>query len=276
MKNFNPDNPIYDEYYKRESINIDEVFRDLEDDVINLLEKLKEKILHHEYGAVLGVDSSGRVPALLVGETINKIYEHNQQSRIPEFFITGFSKTQNLENKYQELLNFLDKDEFKKQCKNNKRILVIDDTIALGNSIKPVIDAIKEKEYIFDIGLFSVDDAVHGLEYDQDKYKESIIKKIEEKVETPINYGSFGCISEIYGKRQMIGVHKDPESLHAKPLRVPVQSLGQGMKIPDTEGVLRTPEPKSHKQNYDVLKYTRQKIHEVSDKLAKQFIVDNL
>ncbi len=273
MENFNPENPIYDELGQQESTNINEVFQNLEYGATQLLEKIREKILHNEYGAVLGIDSSGRVPALLMSETINKVYEHNKQPHIPLFFIAGFRQSQDIQNKYQELLDFLDTDELRTQHQNGKKILIVDDVITTGRSVAPIVEAMQKKGYIFEVGALSVDDTDHQGGFNNISHHiKKTLEKVENSIAAPITYGSFGTIPDVYGKPQMSGVHKDLSSIHAKPLRVPVQSVRDGIKIPDTEGVLRTPEPISHEQNYSVLKYTRKKIHELSNKLAKQVV----
>jgi len=70
-----------DDKYSRES------FRGLFSMYRKILENQKDDILGHEYTSVVGDDKSARLPCLIIGRTINKIYSKINESKVPILFI---------------------------------------------------------------------------------------------------------------------------------------------------------------------------------------------
>ena len=98
-----------------------------------------EQIKHKDYSCVLGVDASGRVPALIVGSFLGKEI----------FFDFPYSGNE---------INF-------NNITPGKKVLVIDDTLYGGTSILEVTRQSRKKNIPFDVGIFmSVNKTAEDIE----------------------------------------------------------------------------------------------------------------
>lgn len=98
-----------------------------------------EQIKYEEYSCVLGVDASGRVPALIVGSFLGKEVFFDYPYSGNEIDINNLTP--------------------------GKKVLVIDDTLDSGTSILEVTRQLRKKNIPFDIGIFmSVNKTAEDIE----------------------------------------------------------------------------------------------------------------
>ena len=194
--------------------NINKVMYSMEDNVIEIIEKLRNSIENQKYASILGIDSSGRVPALLMKKVIEGIYDKNRsKSKIGIHFLNGF---RNKEAVMEQLKEFFRQESYQDIKENNKKVLIVDDVLVSGSSVKPILEALRDAKIDFDLAVMSYSDS----EVENPTYTKEDIKYIEKKLGTRVYYGEFGGISEVYGKKQMSGVKQSNEHiLHAIPLR---------------------------------------------------------
>lgn len=258
MPKFNKKDKIYQESGNAEIVNIDNVLNELQSQAEKILDKIAEKIRNQNYGMVLGVDAGGRLPSLLIGKAINKVYGSNRQEKIDINFIAGHKN----ENFVGDLNSYFSGPMFQSIKQNKKEVLLVDDVVESGNSIKPVIEALNNQGIPFEFVTLSVSDNVyHSPSYD----KKLTMGSIQEYLDTDVIYGDFGVISSVYGKPQMVGVKKNRNSLHSisintdttknDPLNIP--RFGEGQRVV---------------QNPEILKYTRREIDRMSTELSDKIV----
>lgn len=264
MPYFNSEEKTYREpatklnHYSSIENNIDDIMSSMEDDVSQIVEKLRNSIENKEYASILGIDSSGRVPALLMNKVINGIYQKdNSSSKVDIQFISGFRNKDLVEkNKLQE---FFTQKLYLDIKANNKKILIVDDVLASGSSVKTIIEVLRDAKIDFDLAVMSYEDSdVPNPTRDNEKD----IKHIEGYLGTPVYYGEYGGVSSIYGKPQMSGVKKTINSLHSISLnRKESPTETNDTPVVDIDII----------QNPKILAYTREKITEVAEKIIEEF-----
>src|SRR6266481_1025314 len=92
--------------------------------------KLRTDIESGAIGSIIGIDGSGRVAALLAREVIRIVYEHKGLKSAQTRFFAGRADWEAIREHLKD--NPLEKD---------RKVLVVDDTLATGNSVKPIIQA---------------------------------------------------------------------------------------------------------------------------------------
>ncbi len=110
--------------------------------------KLRTDIESGAIGSIIGIDGSGRVAALLAREVIRIVYEHKGLKSAQTRFFAGRADWEAIREHLKD--NPLEKD---------RKVLVVDDTLATGNSVKPIIQALDA------LGYQSEFLAIHGATY---------------------------------------------------------------------------------------------------------------
>ena len=125
----------------------------------NLLTQLDEDIRANRYAYVLGIDAAGRIPARIVGKYISEL---NRQRGLPEpkCLFTTPHQEKYATPQLSEMLD--DIGAFEVQ---GKRVLVIDDTLFKGNSLRLATAELRNFHIPFDIGVFlAINNDAEGIE----------------------------------------------------------------------------------------------------------------
>ena len=158
-----------------------EQIAELEEPIRNILKEILPKIEKGEYGLIIGIDTSGRIPTLIIDKLVNYIYTQKGND---------FSRTRFLAGRG-------DKEETKKQIEiwgPSKKVLIIDDTFIVGNAIRFLTEALREMKVPFDIV------AVSGL---GGNYRESALNIGAGKI-----YIGKSDNAAIVNAKHLSGVHK--------------------------------------------------------------------
>lgn len=235
-------------------IDAEHILQDTKTGIERILQKLKPKLEAGEFEMVLGIDASGRVPALLVAKTISHLRPIETR-----FVATG---RQFRPEEYDEIRASLAA-HFRspgfKLPPPPKKVLIIDDVLIRGTGASLICDALREVGAGYEVAALTVptdDDWSFFFGAGEEENFESL----EAKLQSPIT-GSGDKVAEIYGKQQMSGVHKGIDSIFSAPLDKDVRHRPSSIPSPgDSVQPL--------KQDRDVLNFTRRRLNEISDELA--------
>jgi len=243
-----PNTPMrYKENSWDEGTSVVRVMYDLKERIKPIVETLKEGIENDQYGMVLGVDASGRVPALVLARLIQ--YKRNIEIR----FVTGNKNVDNEDSlvRLDELKGHFSTEEFRGQL-GDREVLIVDDIIASGFSLELICRALKEVSLRY---------KVIGLAHEKSKTsasKEAVMERLEADILIGGEGDQFsGEYPEIYGKHQMAGIKKGvgmfSKSIHKTELDA---QAGGNLYYP--------------KQNQKVLQRTRELVNRTAHQLAEE------
>ena len=209
---------------KKESdeIVIEEI-AELERPMEVLIDKIGDRIETGEYGLVLGIDASGRVPALIIGEFIKDVYEKkgNEGPRI--LFLAGAGS---IDDPIKPSLRKFKKKKIDEWVKHNgldekfnRRVLIVDDTMIDGTSVKPIVEILRKMN-------IKVDIAVVGAQVGP-----GISKALDADVfegEYYVHKGMYSrknFVPSIWGRKDISGVTKDKNKLFSEPTKTSDKEL---------------------------------------------------
>ena len=123
---------------------------ELEEPTKKIIEQLRSRIENGEYGLIIGEDVSGRIPALILGRFIKRIYRL-RGVRVPEIiFIPG-----KLDEEY-DYKETLKKYVFKYGAREGDRILIVTEAIDTGQSLKVLSKLLAECGFTIDIATIGI------------------------------------------------------------------------------------------------------------------------
>ncbi len=194
-----------------------ETIKDLLYPVSIIAKEIKTFVDHGDYAIIIGDDASGRLPALIFREIINKVYEKSGRTKIDTRFLALYSPSSYSDvwdsiipqpvASYPEVrssvatekikLGFVDK--LDRTATKDKKVLVVTDTISSGSSLKPLITTLREADISFDIACIGMI---------------SLLPPAELGAEN-VFFGKIGLPS-IYAQRELAGVEKDENNFSLK------------------------------------------------------------
>ena len=126
-----------------EKERIKEDIEELREPIQKILEQIRPDIENEKYQLIIGDDSSGRVPALIMNDVIRRRYQANG-SEIANVFIAGSRgiKEGDVENKINNIKTLLET--LEKRNGKIKHALVVTEAIKTGEGMKPLAMALKE------------------------------------------------------------------------------------------------------------------------------------
>ncbi|MEK7585824.1 MAG: hypothetical protein AAB477_01135 [Patescibacteria group bacterium] len=215
--NFNPQPKISQQEIDRINTKLDTInnieITHLFKPISKILEKgIKEKIQNCEYDLLIGEDASGRIPALVFKDILQKVYERNKKEQPQLLFMAG-TRFQSWDP--DVLLKF--KEHVSTHAKDKKKALVVTELIGHGHSIISILDALQNNGISYDIA------ACAQLDNDPVHYSEEI--------KDHLFAGSHGK-PEIFNKPELSGVKKnygDVLSSHANKHIPNVQLIGKAI-----------------------------------------------
>jgi hypoxanthine phosphoribosyltransferase len=222
-----------------------EIMQSIRYDIGLILDKIRPAIESHTYDIVIGVDGGGRLPALVLGKTLDTIYHAHNEEKTKTFFLAGTRDITpwKLDEKLEKLNEFFKQPIFEQLKNSSKKVLLVEDVIQTGRSLSPIVKTLKKLGINYEVVTLSfVDTSVKNPTFEAD----IDIQQIEDVVGAPIIYGEYGGVSSVYGSRQMAGVQKNSTELFSTTLK--------------------------EKQNREILAYTRSQISDIAKNLSDNYL----
>src|SRR3989338_11083514 len=125
---------------------------ELREPMMHMLEQMRERIDRGEYNLIIGDDASGRIPTWVFYNFLKKVYVRNN---LPPPSVRYFAGSRNAmgkvaEKKTEEIANHIARFVEKEKQKDNKgrqqKALIVTDTIATGNSLVPIAEALRKND----------------------------------------------------------------------------------------------------------------------------------
>ena len=183
-----------------------------------ILKEIKDLINKGEYKTIIGDDSSGRIPTLVLDSVIKNIYK-DKGFESPQVLFMATNRNGGNEfdsikeqKKIKEFFeHYLDREKFK-----NGKILISTDTIISGGSLRPLTKVLNEYNISYDISTYLLitenEDIFkylqNTLEYDKNSSVEEQKEKLEETRLNEIKNLNLGKIEQIHvAETGLYGVH---------------------------------------------------------------------
>ncbi len=256
MKNIFEGPTVYREpRQSHEEVEVERVMADVAKDMEVLLMKLETAVNAHEYQVVLGIDGGGRIPGLLLGSILKKIYKTDGASLPKTTFIAGFRAPASPEKRKADLQRYFSLPVFQVVKQNEKKVLITEDVIHKGGTLADIKEALVHEGIQYDIVTLS-------------------------KYPFASQPGIFANVTRtlLHGKRVMSGVHKDKDELFSQTLRRPLKN------DPDTSKTSAESPPVSEQEvggmeyasDSEVLHRTRELVEAYAEELARKFMENRL
>lgn len=162
---------------------------ELEEPVRKILHGLSNNINAGEYSVILGEDATGRLPALLFQKILTPIYKNKGFSPPELSFFAG--QTFSMRGVEKEKVTKYFERYFEEICeqtrKENKKFLIVTDTIQSGEHLFPFVKSLKKMKTSFDLAAISF----LGVEFMQKR------ESVEYFLGTKIFWGK-GDLSSLY------------------------------------------------------------------------------
>jgi len=142
----------------------DEAVFELESPMRSILERILPRIEKGEYDLIIGIDASGRIPALITEKFINYVYGIKGLDIPKTRFVAG---NIDKENSLKEISSW----------NPQKRVLIVEDVIESGESIESLCNALGQKNIAYDIvtmGGISMRDDVELFKKSSDTLKQKL------------------------------------------------------------------------------------------------------
>ncbi len=186
----------------------------------NMVESMREQIDRGEFDLVIGDDASGRLPALVLGDFISKVYKQRGEKPPQRMFFAG-SGSKDIAPltederiiKENELAGFL------AEHKPGQHALVITELIRSTElrSLSPLLNALKQNNIKYDIAALNIDD--RAISSAKTKNAKSETKDDDKGARVYVGEViKDGSLPKIY-RAEMSGVYKDPKDKFAKPIK---------------------------------------------------------
>jgi hypothetical protein len=180
-----------------------------------MLGDMRERIEAGEYGLILGDDASGRIPTLIIDKVIKSRYARLGYDVPHTVFVTGSKGliSKEREGKQREIEMLLD--HVSALSARGRRALIVTDTVASGSSLLPLAMALQEKGIAFDIATVGL--SAWLLDSPSEEAITDHIAELQERLGNQSFYFGTTTTPNIYEKKELSGVIKSPQDLHARP-----------------------------------------------------------
>lgn len=193
---------------REQNERVEESIGGLEIPAKELLRQLSPEIERGAYRAVLGIDSSGRIPALILSGVIKNRYEVLGHDSPKTLFLAGGVdlSVEKLEEKQGAIREYIKTLLENGTLSRESKVLVVEDTTISGRSLRSITDALRAEEVPFDVAIFALNETV-GVTREE----------LADSVGTNI-YGvsTFGD-SSVAHKPSLSGVRKKHSEVFARP-----------------------------------------------------------
>lgn len=187
---------------QKEKIKLPEIM-ELEGPVKRILEQIKDKIENHEYTSVLGDDTSGRIPALLLSKIINKIYKEQGNARLNTLFTaSGRELTNEFKSNTEMRKQWEITEKYLESVKNalDKRTLLVTEYVFSGKTVLAISQILDKLGIGVDIA------AITAPEQEDDKEMKENLRHLPSGFDFII--GIRGFRPHLYRNAPLAGVQK--------------------------------------------------------------------
>lgn len=183
-----------------------EVILDLKKPLENILSELLPGIEAGTYSTFVGDDSAGRVPTIILANVARHIYRKKGFPDPVVRFIAGSTglSGEGGEKKQNALIEQIARiQNTVQQNQDPKKVLIVTDTISTGTSIEFLSNAFIKNGWPVDVVTVG-------------EHENASLEMVAEDIGTRIISGS-GEVPELYWRKELTGVTKDPKTLFAVP-----------------------------------------------------------
>jgi adenine/guanine phosphoribosyltransferase-like PRPP-binding protein len=221
---------------KKEVIEYPEV-AELEQPIKRIFDQLRERINSRTYPLLIGLDASGRIPALIIHEALGQVYGRKGFTKPEIFFCAGFRAASSEEVKIKKGAELKEKiTKFIQQrnvgLEKGKRVLIVEDAIGKGGSTSPIIQVLNEMGYAVDVAAMGYIESADQIRVEGKGKKSGVVLDVK------VAIGQKGN-PRIYDTPCLAGVMKHPGS---------VFSTGFGMAVKRKALELENTKKKTKKQ----------------------------
>lgn len=181
---------------------------DLRSPAQKILEQLHNKIEKEEYTIVLGDDTSGRIPTVIIGGVIKELYrERHFPSPLIRFIAGGVLGREGMVSEFNEFAEEL-KSESEKRFGSDRtqKVLIVTEFMGTGRTLEPIIMNFKAKSMPCDIAAISVGKNIFQRFHFARRTGNRIIKGQKNK-------------PKVWKKKEIAGVAKDYKHLFSESFR---------------------------------------------------------
>jgi len=108
---------------------------ELEAPIFKIFKEILPTLEKGEYDLIIGIDASGRIPTLIIDKLVNYVYTKNSQEFPKTRFLAGSGSKE-------------DAEEYIKTWDPRKKVLIVEDTILTGTSVKFLTEVLNKKTYV--------------------------------------------------------------------------------------------------------------------------------
>ncbi len=112
-----------------------------------LLDQLREHVRNDEYGFIVGDDTSGRVPALILAKAINAYRTEHGLRKLPVVFIEGTKRPHTQE----QIDSFAARTRLLEHVPAGKRALIVTERVGGGQNVRSIMERINDLGYASDV-----------------------------------------------------------------------------------------------------------------------------
>lgn len=164
---------------------------------LELLLDLAPAIREHKYNVILGDDSSGRIPALIIGGLMKKIYKDDGLKSPQILFLSGGRHTGEEEQRDKKVDKYVGKLLENKRIKPEDKILFVTEYLSSGQSEARIINILKKQGLTCGLAHLST----FMNEKEASEYSKTL-KGVD------VYKGTTSYISPLWGQYKMAGVEK--------------------------------------------------------------------
>mgnify|MGYP001561084624 CR=1 FL=1 len=199
---------------------------ELEEPIQKLLEQLRERIDRGDYQLIIGDDASGRIPARIMHQALQEIYKEKGLKEPDIRFFAGSGGSdirpsyEDCDKKTHDIAEYLSryaaglptyKDAPQKASfpeKTMRRALIVTDTIVTGDSLVPIVNALKNNGIAYDIAAIG--------RYGYTRQDEKLLGSPENKI-----FHAQSHVPAIDQARHISGVYKRTEDVFSRKITTP-------------------------------------------------------
>tara|TARA_Y100000031_G_scaffold157148_1_gene216768 strand:+ start:9173 stop:9988 length:816 start_codon:yes stop_codon:yes gene_type:complete len=195
---------------------IQEAIAELSEPIKNILEQLRSRIDDGDYKLIIGIDTSGRMPAIILGDIVKDVYKKKNLPPPKRIFLAGSrgldseeelkSPKSEVDAKADKILQYLRKIDPNKEL-SASRVLIVDDSSQTGGSLKPLAQALRRHGCDFDVAIISaLTGNLGGVSGESLEY-------LSYQFGGEVFAGKKGGVPLVYLNSFPSGVEKDPKDL---------------------------------------------------------------